>query len=212
MEFERAENGDCHATPAQDGLDHGGTPSPTPDAGRLQPIAAKVLMKILYAARLCCFDLLRAVCHLATVVTKWTSECDRKLYRLVCYITSSKHLRMIGWVGDGLSTLQPHLFADADLAGCTATQRSTSGYHCAVRGPNTCFPIAGVSRRQTCVSHSTPEAEIVSADLALRHCGLPSFALWWTLLREKPRLMFHGDNQTMMRVIGIGRNYYALPC
>ena len=55
-------------------------------------------MKTLYAARLCRFDLLRAVCHLATFVTKWTSECDRKLDRLVCYINSSKHLRMI-WMG-----------------------------------------------------------------------------------------------------------------
>ena len=158
-----------------------------------------------YAARLCRFDLLRAVCRLATV-TKWTSECDRKLHRLVCYVNSSKHLRMIGWVGDGLSALQPHVFADADFAGCTATQRITSGYHFAIRGPNTCFPITGVSRRQTCVSHSTPEAEIVSADLALRHCGLPSFALWWTLLPQRPRRMFHEDNQTMIRVAGTGRN------
>ena len=165
-ELENTTNGDCHATPAQDSQEPGGTPPSAPDAGRLQPIAAKVLMKILYAARLCRFDLLRAVCHLATFVTKWTSECDRKLHRLVCYINSSKHLRMIGWVGDELSALQPHLFADADFAGCTSTQRSTSGYHFAIRGPNTCFPITGVSKRQTCVSHSTPEAELVSADLS----------------------------------------------
>ena len=213
MEYGKAENGVFHATPVQDRQDHGGTPSPATDTGRLQPIAAKVLMKILYAARLCRFDLLRAVCHLATFVTKWTSECDRKLLRLVCYVNSSKHLRMIGWVGDDLSALQPHLFADADFAGCTATQRSTSGYHFAIRGPNTCFPITGVSGRQTCVSHSTPEAEIVSADLALRRCGLPSFALWWTLLPQRPRLMSHEDNQTMI----MGRrdwpqSYYALPC
>eukprot|EP00972_Heterocapsa_arctica_P034154 5027856-Heterocapsa_arctica.AAC.1 len=73
-------------------------------------------MKILYAARLARFDLLRAVCLLATCVTKWTSECDRKLHRLVYYIHSSKHLRMIGWVGDGLAAVQPHLYADADFA------------------------------------------------------------------------------------------------
>eukprot|EP00972_Heterocapsa_arctica_P031557 4647733-Heterocapsa_arctica.AAC.1 len=83
-------------------------------------------MKILYAARLARFDLLRAVCHPATFVTKWTSECDRKLHRLVCYIHSSKHLRMIGWVGDRLSVVRPHLYADADFAGCVAAQRSTS--------------------------------------------------------------------------------------
>ena len=175
MRHENTENGDCHAAAAQGSQGPGGTPPPVPDAGRLQPIAAKVLMKILYAARLCRFDLLRAVCHLATFVTKWTSECDRKLHRLVCYIHSSKHLRMIGWVGDELSALQPHLFADADFAGCTSTQRSTSGYHFAIRGPSSCFPITGVSKRQTCVSHSTPEAELVSADLSLRHCDIATF-------------------------------------
>ena len=109
IEYDKAEDGAFHATPAQDRQDHGGTPSPAPDTGRLQPIAAKVLMKILYAARLCRFDLLRAVCHLATFVTKWTSECDHKLHRLACYVNSFKHLRMIGWVGDDLSALQPHL-------------------------------------------------------------------------------------------------------
>ena len=51
-ELENTTNGDCHATPAQDSQEPGGTPPSAPDAGRLQPIAAKVLMKILYAARL----------------------------------------------------------------------------------------------------------------------------------------------------------------
>ena len=40
-------------------------------SGVLQPIASKVLMKILYAARMCRFDLLRATCALASLVTKW---------------------------------------------------------------------------------------------------------------------------------------------
>ena len=38
--------------------------------GRLQPIAARVLMKVLYGARLARFDLLRVVCYLATFKTK----------------------------------------------------------------------------------------------------------------------------------------------
>ena len=41
-------------------------PAETAETGRLQPIAAKVLMKLLYAARLARFDMLRAICHLAT--------------------------------------------------------------------------------------------------------------------------------------------------
>ena len=35
MEYGHAENGDYRGTPAQDRQDHGGTPSPRPDAGRL---------------------------------------------------------------------------------------------------------------------------------------------------------------------------------
>ena len=97
--------------------------------GRLAPVAARILMKILYGARTARLDLLRAVSHLACYFTRWTSECDRKLHRLVCYINSTLHVRMAGWVGDRLEQLQPHMFADADFAGCVTTQRSTSGLY-----------------------------------------------------------------------------------
>ena len=39
------------------------------DLGRLQPIAASILMEILYAARMARFDLLRATCKLACYTT-----------------------------------------------------------------------------------------------------------------------------------------------
>ena len=64
--------------------------------GRLAPVAARILMKILYGARTARLDLLRAVSHLARFFTKWTAECDRKLHRLVSYIHSSYHVRMVG--------------------------------------------------------------------------------------------------------------------
>ena len=86
-------------------------------------------MKILYAARMARFDLLRAVCHLACFITKWTTECDKRLHSLVCYIHSTKSHRMVGWVGDALKDVDLHLYADADFAGCTDTHRSTSGCH-----------------------------------------------------------------------------------
>ena len=196
------EGGSCAAASSA-----GGTPPQDDTAvGRLQPIAAKILMKVLYAARLARFDLLRAVCHLACFVTKWSPECDRKLHRLMCYINSSLHLRMVGWIRDTPDSLQPHLYADADFAGCTSTLRSTSGYHFAVRGPGSCFPVAGVSKRQGCVSHSTPEAEIVAGDTALRLCGLPFLTLWAALLPNKVELITHEDNQAMINVVRTGRN------
>ena len=79
----------------------------TAPKGSMAPHAACILMKCLYGARMARFDLLRAIAHLACYITRWMSECDRRLYRLMCYIHSTKHLRMIGWVGDDGSKLQP---------------------------------------------------------------------------------------------------------
>ena len=59
-------------------------PREGPPPNALQPLASRVLMKILYAARMARSDLLRAVCGLASNVTKWTRQCDADLYRLVC--------------------------------------------------------------------------------------------------------------------------------
>ncbi|CAE7357742.1 GIP, partial [Symbiodinium pilosum] len=50
--------------------------------GQLQPIASKVLMKILFAARMARWDLLRATQGLASRVTKWSRDCDVAFHRL----------------------------------------------------------------------------------------------------------------------------------
>ena len=47
-----------------------------PQQGELHDVASQVLMKVLWAARPCRRDLLRAVHRLATCVAKWTSERD----------------------------------------------------------------------------------------------------------------------------------------
>ena len=102
-----------------------------------------------------------------------------------------------------------HLFADADFAGCAKTSRSTSGAHLAVLGPNTVWPIAGQSKKQTCVSHSTPEAEIVAADHAVRSFGVPAMDLWTLILGDKMVIQFHEDNATACIVLKSG---YSGPC
>ena len=107
---------------------------------------------------------------------------------------------------DKMGDLGPHLFADADFAGCPETLRSASGVWLAVMGPNSCCPLSGMSKKQTAVSHSTPEAEIVSADLAVRTEGIPALELWNVLLGRELRLVFHEDNQAMIAVCGSGKN------
>ena len=113
---------------------------------------------------------------------------------------------MVGWAGDGLTEAQPHFFQGAGFAGCIESLRSTSGVHLATRGPATNSPIAGFSKRQSCVSHSTPEAELVAFDFAVRGPGLPSLDLWHTLLPHAPPLLGHEDNQAMLRIIETGKN------
>ena len=102
-------------------------------------------MKALYGARLARFDLLKAICHLATFITKWDAVCDKKLHRLMCYINSTLDLKMVGWVGDAITDVSPHLFADADFAGCLKTARSTSGICVGLYGPDTRFPLQAQS-------------------------------------------------------------------
>ena len=150
--------------------------------------------------------LLRAVCALAQRVSKWDRICDVKLYRLICYVNCSLDVRMTGWIGDDPPSLTLHLFADADFAGCAKTSRSTSGLHLMLLGPSSCWPIAGQSKKQTAVSHSTPEAELVSADHAVRTCGIPAVDLWQYLLADGGEICidFHEDNNTAVTVMRSG--------
>ena len=90
----------------------------------------------------------------------------------------------MAWVGDEISELGPHLYADADFAGCPRTLRSTSGYHLAIEGPWISLPQTGASARQTALSNSTPEAEFAACHLAHKKAYLPSLDLYDQLLPE----------------------------
>ena len=188
-----------------------GTPSApeneeTKSRGVLAPHAASVLMKLLYAARIARFDLLRAINSLARNVTKWSKADDKRLRHLMCYVNSTKTNVMVGWVGDKLEDLVVGLFADADYAGCGESLKSTSGVHMQIQGPNTRFPVAGQSKRQGSISHSTPEAEIVAADYAMSKVGIPAITLWTCLSPTQPRIIFYDDSQAMISVIRSGKN------
>ena len=56
-------------------------------------------------------------------------------------------------------------------------------------GRNTFFPLAALSKKQTAKSHSTPEAEIVAADVAIRTIGLPALQLWDIVLCQGKKIL-----------------------
>eukprot|EP00972_Heterocapsa_arctica_P049696 7312056-Heterocapsa_arctica.AAC.1 len=128
--------------------------------GTLQPIASSVLMEVLYAARLTRLDLLKAVGNLATKITKCDKGCDIMLHRLMCYISSSLDLMLKCHIGDKPKDLIIALYSDADFAGDKESSKYISGIFIALTGPNSFYPLSATSRKQSCVSHSTPEAEI----------------------------------------------------
>ena len=124
----------------------------------------------------------------------------------MCYINSTKHYCLTGFVGDGPSSLELRLYADADFAGDRPEYKSTSGIYLALVGPNTFFPLAAKAQKQTAVAHSTVEAEIVSANLAVRTIGLPALDLWETALRRSVQLTLIEDNESTAAIIRSGRN------
>ena len=172
--------------------------------GVLGPIASRILMKILYCARMARYDLLRATCVLATCITRWTADCDLRLHRLMCYIYSTPHWCMIAWVGDDPRDLRLECFADADFAGDIKTMKSTSGAFLALVGPNSFVPLAAVSKKQGCISTSTPEAELVAANLAMRQLALPAVPLWETILQRKLKIVFREDNEAAIKIVNSG--------
>ena len=97
-------------------------------------------MKIMYGARMARQDLLRAVCVLARMLTRWDEMCDKRLLRLVSYINSTLGYRLRGWIGDKGKFLEHHSFSDADFAGCVDTQRSTTGSFHMFCGPFFAIP------------------------------------------------------------------------
>jgi hypothetical protein len=66
------------------------------------------------------------------------------------------------------------------------------------------MPLAAISKKQGCVSHSTPEAELVAADLAVRAEGLPALAIWEKVLGRQVKLVMEEDNQAAIKVLESG--------
>ena len=135
-------------------------------------------MKALYGARLVRYELLWPICSSAREVTRWTRACDKRLHRLIAYIHHTPDHSLESFVGDDAQHCHPVLYSDADFAGDMQTAKSTSCLYLAIVGPNTFAPVTASCKKQTCVSHSSTESEIVAAEQAIRTEGLQALAFW----------------------------------
>ena len=87
-------------------------------------------------------------------------------------------------MGNALAELQLHLVADAGFRGMSChIKKHVGSLFQRARGLIQNFSITAGSKRQGCGSHSTPEAELVAADYAMRTCGLLALNMWERLLK-----------------------------
>ena len=65
------------------------------------------------------------------------------------------------------------LSQDSDFAGDLEDSKSTAGGALCILGSHTFVPISWMCKKQTSVSHSSTESEIISLDAGLRLDGIP---------------------------------------
>ena len=70
------------------------------------------------------------------------------------------------------------LFEDSDFAGDLEDSKSTSGRTLCIFGSHTFVPKSWMCKKQTAVSDSSTESEIISLDTGLRLDRLPALELW----------------------------------
>ena len=125
-------------------------------------------MTTMYAARMAKPEMSRCVGQMATQLIRWTELEDKKLHRAMSYLNSRSEDSLVGFIADPPELLRLAIDGDSDFAGDRVDFKSTSGMFAALVGPQSFFPLGWGSKKQTCASHSSPEAELVAPDAAVR--------------------------------------------
>ena len=155
------------STPCID--DHHFKEEETKSVGELSNTCSQIVLKC---------DILWSENKLARSITKWTKACDKRLNRLISYIHHTCEYEQYCHVGNTAQQCRLGLFQDSDFAGDLEDSKSTSGGTLCVFGCHTFVPISWMCKKQTAVSHSSTESEIISLDTGLRLDGLLALELW----------------------------------
>ena len=166
--------------------------------GELSNVCSQIVLKCLYLARIGRPDIVWSVNKFARSITKWTKACDlsckslirlprfpgaysdsdKRLCRLISYIHHTCEHKQYCHVGNTAKQCRLGLFQDSDFAGDLEHSKSTSGGSLCVFGSHTFVPISWMCKKQTSVSHSSTESEIIYLDAGLRLDGIPALDLW----------------------------------
>ena len=170
----------------------------------LAPNACKILMKARWLGHLSRPDIIKLTNDLATKVQSWLRGDDKHLLRFIQYINSTPHYRLVGTINDIPEQLELRLYVDADFAGDPLSGKSTSGGVRVLHGPNTFFPLAWGSKRQTSTSRATTESDVVSLAYSLYKERFRALQLWEMLLGRNVVFQVFEDNQATSLVVKKG--------
>jgi hypothetical protein len=168
---------------------------------------ASHLMKLLYAARMCCPWLVTIICRLASHLTRWSVYHDRALRRLFAFVARNTHLSLeFELSSDDCVDCELGLWCDADQAGNHAHTRSTSGLWIAIvsKDGKRTWPLAWNSKKQLSTASATQEAETLSLSYGLRREAIPILTLLELVLRRPVQLVAHEDNTATIVAIRVG--------
>ena len=129
---------------------------------------------------------------------------NERLARLISYIHHTCEFKQYCHVGKTARQCRLGLFQDSDFAGDSEDSKISirDGLLC-IFGSHTFVPKSWMCKKQTSVSHSSTEAEIISLDAGLRMDGIPSLDLWELVIEvfhsspnqsKKPKGQVRGDS------------------
>ena len=176
-----------------------------PTAGSLAGRASSVLMKLMWLSRLARPDLLRCTCFLARRVNAWSSEEDLLLSRAIGYLNHSADRLLTGSLGMRESELFVEAFCDVDFAGEVDDMYSANGGWIQLTdGNGGFFPLAWLSKKQTAISRSTTEAEVVALSYVLFEEAIDLVELYSQVLGRRVTLKLREDSEACAKVVSTG--------
>ena len=146
--------------------------------GELSKVCSQMVLKCLYLARSGRRDILWSVNKLARSITKWTKACDKRLFLLISYIHHTCNINSIVMCVILQNNAGWDCFKTPILREILRTQNLLQVEHCAFLEVINLFQKVWMCRKQTSVSHSSTESEIISLDAGLRLDGIPALDLW----------------------------------
>ena len=115
---------------------------------------------------------------LSNCSTKWAKACDKRSSRLTSYIHCTCDYKQYCFSSNTAKQCRLGLFQDSDFAGDLEDSKS-------------------MCKKQTSVSYSSTESEIISLDAGLRMDGIPALVFWDLIVA-----VLHGYTNQSKQVLG----------